>query len=411
MRAAAAGPHPIVLSVGVSREAAGFGRQLGSMFAHLADRCELHHLGIDYLGARIDRGWTLHPTAGKYDIDGCEAIAALAPVLRPAVVLITHDLWKAGPALAAAHQWAGDARIVVSSPVDGEIIMPDIVSLLAEVACLAVYTEAARATVANAARECFGAAAARLLPRIQVMPHGVDTTVFRPLDERSRGESRLLARRQLFPDRAELWDSFIVLNANMNLGRKRLDLTLDGFARFARELPPNVRLLVHSKWRDWACDVLGESERLGIADRLLTVTGGETLSAVSDEVLNLIYNATDVGLSTSMGEGWGFIPLEHAAAGVAQIVPRHSALAEIWEGSAEFIEPVERLAPPGAPLAWQVVSADDVAAALRRLYRDPERLSAVAAACHANAMQSDYRWAQVADRWDRLFCSLLGKVR
>ena len=84
-------------------------------------------------------------------------------------------------------------------------------------------------------------------------------------------------------------------------------------------------------------------------------------------MLNLIYNATDVGLSTSMGEGWGFVPMEHAAAGVAQILPRHSALAEIWRGSAEFIEPVERFAPPGAPLAWQVVGADDVAAALRRL--------------------------------------------
>ncbi|MGA8755097.1 MAG: glycosyltransferase [Stellaceae bacterium] len=411
MPAAAAGSSPVVLSVGIGREASGFGRQLGSMFAHLAARYELHHLGIDYLGARSDGAWTLHPAAGRSDIDGCRAIAALAPVLRPAVVLVTNDLWKVGPALAAARRWAGDARLVVSSPVDGEIMAPDLVDLLAEVACLAVYTESARATVANAARVHFGADAAGLLPRMRVMPHGVDTTVFRPLDEQSRAQSRLSARRRLFPDRPELWDSFIVLNANMNLGRKRLDLTLDGFARFARDLSPNVRLLIHAKWHDWACDVRSESERLGIADRLLTVTGGETLSAASDEVLNLIYNATDVGLSTSMGEGWGFVPLEHAAAGVAQIVPRHSALAEIWQGSAEFIEPVERFAPPGALLALQVVSGDDVAAALRRLYRDPARLSAVAAACHANATRPDFRWAQVAARWDLLFCSLIDGSR
>ena len=404
--AAPDGPR-VLLSVGVSREASGFGRQLGSAFAHLADRYEVHHVGIDYLGGRIDGAWTIHPAAGPSDIDGCGAIAALAPVLRPAVVLVTNDLWKVGPAVAAARRWARDARLVVSSPVDGEIISPDLVDFLAEVACLAVYTEAARTTVANAARAHFGADATELLPRIRVVPHGVDTTVFRPLDERSRAQSRLSARRRLFPDSPQLWESFIVLNANMNLGRKRLDLTLDGFARFARDLPPNVRLLIHSKWRDWACDVSCESEKLGVADRLLTVTGGDTLCAASDVVLNLIYNATDVGLSTSMGEGWGFVPLEHAAAGVAQIVPRHSALAEIWQDSAEFIEPAGRFAPPGAPCAWQFVSADDVAAALQRLYRDPVRLSAVAAACYANATRSDYRWAEVAARWDRLLSSLV----
>lgn len=411
MPAAASSSRPVVLSVGISRDVAGFGRQLGSMFVRLADRYELHHIGVDYLGTRVEGAWTLHPAADRSDIDGCRAIAALAPSLCPTVVLVTNDLWKVWPALTAAHRWAGNALLVISSPVDGEIIAPDLVSLLTEVACLAVYTETAYATVADAAHVLFGAAAAGLLSRIQVMPHGVDTTVFRPLDQQSRAQSRLSARRRLFPDRAELWDNFMVLNANMNQVRKRLDLTLDGFARFARDLPPNVKLLMHAKWRDWACDIHAEAEKLGVLDRLLTVTGGETLSAVSDEVLNLIYNATDVGLSTSMGEGWGFIPLEHAAAGVAQIVPRHSALAEIWEGSAEFIEPVERFAPPGAPLAMQVVSAEDVASTLQRLYRDPERLSAVAAACHATAARPDYRWSQVADRWDRLFCSLLGKAK
>jgi hypothetical protein len=95
-----------VLSVGVSREASGFGRQLGSMFAHLADRYEVHHVGIDYLGGRIDGGWTIHPAAGPSDIDGCGAIATLAPVLRPAVVLVTNDLWKVGPAVAAAVRLA-----------------------------------------------------------------------------------------------------------------------------------------------------------------------------------------------------------------------------------------------------------------------------------------------------------------
>ncbi|MFO1046633.1 MAG: hypothetical protein U1E52_01835 [Geminicoccaceae bacterium] len=171
------------------------------MFEYLADRYEVHHLGIDHLGARIDGRWTLHPTAGASDVDGCAAIAALAPVLCPAVVLVTNDLWKVGPAVEAARRWAGDARLVVSSPVDGEIIQPSLVGLLQDVACLAVYTDVASATVANAAKAHFGPGAARLLPRIRVMAHGVDTSVFRPLDGRSRAHSRLLARQRLYPER------------------------------------------------------------------------------------------------------------------------------------------------------------------------------------------------------------------
>ncbi len=412
MSATAAGSRPIILSVGISREAAGFGRQLGSMFTHLADKYEVHHIGIDYLGDSIDcGGWTLHPASARSDIDGCLAIATLAPKLRPALVLITHDLWKAPPAIASTSKWAGDAPIVLSSPVDGEITAPDVVSVLADVASLAVYTKAACTTVAKAARAHFGADADALLGRIQVMPHGVDTSVFQPLDGRSRARSRLLARQRLFPDREELWDSFIVLNANMNLGRKRLDLTLDGFARFARDLPSNVRLLVHSKWKDWACDVRRESERLGITDRLLTVTGGTALSAVSDATLNLIYNAADVGVSTSMGEGWGFIPFEHAAAGVAQILPRHSALAELWNDSAAMVEAVERLALPGGPLAWQVISPENFASVLRSLYYDFDKLNAVAASCYENATNPRFRWEAVADRWDLLFRSLLSEAR
>ena len=46
---------------------------------------------------------------------------------------------------------------------------------------------------------------------------------------------------------------------------------------------------------------------------------------VDDRELNLLYNACDVGITTSMGEGWGLVSFEHGAAGAAQIVPDHSA--------------------------------------------------------------------------------------
>ena len=65
---------------------------------------------------------------------------------------------------------------------------------------------------------------------------------------------------------------------------------------------------------------------------------------VDDRALNLLYNACDVGIDTSMGEGGGG-QLRHGAAGPAQIVPAHSACAEVWNGRAEMIPPARRYIP------------------------------------------------------------------
>jgi hypothetical protein len=44
-----------------------------------------------------------------------------------------------------------------------------------------------------------------------------------------------------------------------------------------------------------------------------------------------VYNAADIGINTCIGEGWGLVNTEHGAAGVAQLVPDHTSLAEIFD--------------------------------------------------------------------------------
>jgi hypothetical protein len=89
-----------------------------------------------------------------------------------------------------------------------------------------LYTEDARARLeklADVAPSCQRAALA-------VLGHGVDTEVFSPVNA-SAGD----VRRELFPARPELHDAFLVLNSNRAYSRKRLDLTITGFAQFARD--------------------------------------------------------------------------------------------------------------------------------------------------------------------------------
>jgi hypothetical protein len=83
--------------------------------------------------------------------------------------------------------------------------------------------------------------------------------------------------------------------------------------------------------------VLARARRLGIADRLLVSTMAADQPTLDEEHLNLVYNACDVGLSTSTGEGFGLVALEHGATGAAQVLPDHSACAELWRGAADLL--------------------------------------------------------------------------
>src|ERR1700753_1257732 len=85
---------------------------------------------------------------------------------------------------------------------------------------------------------------------IAIIGHGVDTQAFHPLPG-----GRRAARERLFPGQSDLHDAFIVLNANRNQPRKRIDLTLEAFATFAQGKPANVKLYLHMARQDTGWDI------------------------------------------------------------------------------------------------------------------------------------------------------------
>ena len=168
-------------------------------------------------------------------------------------------------------------------------------------------------------------------PKLGVIPLGVDTDTFRPVGSRSEGEGRREARRALFPKVPELLDSFVVLNANRPWARKRIDLTVEGFAMFSRGKPAGVKLYLHhtltSDFERRSTQKL--LKRFQVEDRVILGGTAHEEPAVSGEQLNLLYNACDVGLNTAMAEGWGLVSFEHAATGAAQIVPGYGTCAKV----------------------------------------------------------------------------------
>jgi D-inositol-3-phosphate glycosyltransferase len=191
--------------------------------------------------------------------------------------------------------------------------------------------------------------------------------------------------------------------------RKRIDLTMQGFAEFAKDKPANVKLYLHMATEDTGWNVLILAKRYGIFDRLIMTVADNSRPAFSDEQLNLLYNACDVGITTVTGEAWGMVSFEHAATRAAQIVPRHTSLADLWQGAAEFIDPVMNLTYPGNLTHAHIVTSSGVAAALQRLYEDREHREALAEAAYQNATRSELNWNAIAAQWRRLFDEIIAE--
>jgi D-inositol-3-phosphate glycosyltransferase len=246
-------------------------------------------------------------------------------------------------------------------------------------------------------------------PAIDIIPHGVDREHFHPFPQLEQASfaspGRADAKRKVFPDLQDPENSFIVLNASRLDKRKRVDLTIAGFARFAAGKPANVRLCLHHA-------IMGEQEdRIRSLIAQPDVKGRVHLNPLADGVvdesaLNLIYNACDVGINTSMGEGWGLVSFEHGAADAAQIVPDHSACAEIWRGRGELIQPAKRYIPEFSVLEMGEVSVEGVAQALENVYSNPQRRQQLAQAAYQAALNPDYTWDAVAERFDDLFTEM-----
>jgi glycosyltransferase involved in cell wall biosynthesis len=101
------------------------------------------------------------------------------------------------------------------------------------------------------------------------------------------------------------------------------------------------------------------------------------------------------------------VSFEHAATRAAQIVPRHTSLAHLWEGAAEFVDPVIKLTYPGNLTEGHIVTPHGVAVALQRLYENPQHRKALADAAYRNATRPELDWSAISAQWKRLFTELV----
>jgi D-inositol-3-phosphate glycosyltransferase len=383
-----------VLVVGDGCAPTGFGRVLHAIFGRLRARWDVHHLMLNHLCAPPWHDWQAHGSDIEGDPGGFEKLRRLARALDPEAVLILHDARLVGLYLDCLREAGCRARKVAYCPLEGRILRPQAIRRLCLADALVTFTPFALGALQAAERELAKSDPGFRLPPLAIVPHGVDRDRF----FRTPG-GRAAARQALFPDLPS--GAFVVLNANRNQPRKRIDLTIQGFAAFAGSAP-EARLCLHMGLKDHGVDLRAFAAREGILDRLLLTARGDGLPAYSDAELNLVYNACDVGLNTSMGEGWGLVSFEHGATGAAQVVPRHSACAELWENKALLVDTTAAPSSSFDYMEKRSVAPADVAAALARLHEDAALREELSRAAEAHARSPEHDWDAISARLEAL---------
>jgi D-inositol-3-phosphate glycosyltransferase len=405
-------PRVKLIAIGFNTHGTGLTRVMHSIMRRLADRHEIHYLGIGYSGETVDdRGLKIYPTNPKGgDVFAAFQARKLIEEINPAIVFILHDIWLFEYYLRILGPYRDRLKIVAYVPLDGRIKNEEDAAPLEQADRLVVYTNFAREEFEHSFQRLREKRGAGDFPMVDVIPHGVDRDRFHPLPEllnvsfASRG--RAAAKKRVFGDLEDLDQSFVVLNASRPDKRKRIDITIEGFARFAANKPANVRLCLHQA-------IMGVPEReqieshvrqLGLKERVYLNALGSRI--VADDELNLLYNSCDVGINTSLGEGWGLVSFEHGAAGAAQIVPDHSAGSELWGGRAELLPATKSYIPEFSVLEMGEVSAQSVAESLDNLYNNPPRRQELARAAFEAAQNPAYSWDAIAQQFDDLFVAL-----
>jgi glycosyltransferase involved in cell wall biosynthesis len=343
-------------------------------------------------------GCTVYPV--HHDPMGSDATYAALVRLRPDVVVALADIWWL-PYVAAPHirQQLELTRTpwVLYFPVDGHTdegsLPPSWVELLREVDVPVAMSRYGQRIVRGCGIDC------------EYVPHGVDLDVFRPPANRAEAKAR-----------AGLPGRFVVLSDSRNQPRKLLPRLLDVFTRFAAARP-NAVLHLHTdaddefaRSRTYSYDLRADIRHLAIEDRV-HLTGGFKMAPGSGLPLAQLaayYQAADVHLLASSGEGFGLPTLQAAAAGVVPMAAAYSASSELVSRHGTAIRVADWTRTEFGILR-AMIDVDDAVDALVRYHDDAALLAERVAAAREFAV--GYSWNAVTARWDELLCGLAERRR
>jgi glycosyltransferase involved in cell wall biosynthesis len=369
----------------------GFGTVTREVCSRLVARGHtLEILGWQTRGGTVRwQGIPVHPT--RHDTFGGDVLLGYLHRFRPDFVVSLADVWwmsyVADPAIQSFLDAAG-TRWVHYYPVDGAT--PD--GVLPKGWAGVLHAADVPVAMSEYGREV----SRRSGVDAAYVPHGVDTAVFAP------PEDKHVAKRALGYEGA-----FVVLSDARNQPRKLLPRTVDIVRELVR-LRDDVMVHLHCDPRDPAASsdlyryrLLNDLEQARLLDRVRFSAGFEMRPdggvAMSD--LARLYAAADAHLLCSWGEGFGLPTLQAASAGVVPLAVDATASRELVTGHGVPL-PAESTMLDEFGLERYLLSREAAVAGLLALHDDPALLAELGRRARAFAL--DYDWETVTDAWLRI---------
>ena len=203
------------------------------------------------------------------------------------------------------------------TPVDCKLIY-ELVRKLEFFDTLVTYTEFGRKEINRLRPEL----------KVKVVPHGNSSKDFFPMPQ----EEIIAFRKEYFKENS---DKFIITNINRNQPRKDLPNTIFGFIEAKKTWNSDVPapfLYLHTHPNDpmgWDIrSIILQTDLVEDVDYKLLPKEFEE-GGSETELVNKIYNASDVYLTTTLGEGWGLGFSEAAACKVPIVAPYSTSYIEM----------------------------------------------------------------------------------
>lgn len=321
----------------------GFARVIKNIFSRFPPSVEIDFwsIGFDGHGYReitaAHPNWRLLPTGHAQ----WNSVAGLSAFLEQlAFGAYTHVFILMDADAISSHQFPRELKRVCAAkkiqsllyyPVDAPLQSP--FEIIDAVTTAVTFTEYGRQETLKAM--------SRSLFKVEVIPHGIDSH-FTPITREEREKARSIDfqvadgppgkdGKQKFRSFLKPGD-FLILNVNKNEWRKDPLRSLEILKALRDEgVPAKMVLRMDPLSGMGGVNLEKAGEQLGLT---LDVEWAH-IPAVNEAHMRSLYGASDLVLSTSLGEGWGFSMTEALACGTPVAVPAHTSL---WEIGIRVIE-------------------------------------------------------------------------
>lgn len=223
----------------------GFGRVAQYLIPALAKEHDVHALSVNWHGDPnpMQQHCKMYP-AMAYGTDpfGGHRMAELVQTIQPDIIFFVNDIWVVVNCCEPIKELKEKLgfKTIVYTPIDSYGLFPEILEPVNLWDQLITYTQFGKEEIEKIGYD----------RPIEVVGHGTDFTKFFPIDQQE-------CRKELGISE----DVFIVFNGNRNQPRKRIDLTIKGFVKFAKD-KPDARLWLNMGKKDMGWDIVPLMKRV-----------------------------------------------------------------------------------------------------------------------------------------------------